>query len=451
LQKPEAESRLIPEAKLRPTQLTRWLIVMHLRPFILIFFILLITNHCLAGGLEEHLDLEIGDTYTIQNNYFDLEEGGFTRNESYNLLCVTPSLSWSPQQGLHLFGSVDFVWQNPVYEDEEAFEANLTAAYLDLSSPSVRLTAGGIPMQFGRGLIMADEALAAIVGFTFGKPYLEFKAARIQDASPMASIGVGYRPSRFEHAEIFGVWFSDRDDIIANAPLFPGRDRSSSADLYWLGASAELFVGPALFSMVGAYQTGQFTIDVTYRSIFPPFQEQTYSIERDLSAYFFDLSLESNVTQWGSVGAFCYVASGDEELDRDDFGAYTTISAYNPRLAIFFDPNFIDTDNSEQFAFGGVTRNGVVAPGITLTVQPVEAVTMEASVASLYAQESSSNGDQHYGYEIDVGMILKILKKHEIFLQAARFEHGNFFESRQGSEESLDPAFQFVIGGRLAF
>jgi hypothetical protein len=298
---------------------------------------------------------------------------------------------------------------------------------------------------------MADETLAAIVEFTFGRPYLEVKAARIQDSSPMAGIGVGYRPSRFEYAQLFGVWFSDRDDIIAGAPLFPGRDRSSSADVYWLGASAELFMGPALFSMVGAYQTGRFTVDVTYRSIFPPFQERTHSIERDVSAYFFDLSLEANMAQWGSAGAFCYVASGDEEIGQDDFGAYTTIGAHNPRLAIFFDPNFIDTDNSEQFTFGGVTRNGVVAPGVTLTVQPVEAVTLEASVASLYAQESPANGGRHYGYEIDVGVTLKAMQKLEIFLQVARFEHGSFFSSWQESGEPFDPAFQFAIGGRLAF
>ncbi len=424
---------------------------MHLRPFILMITILLITSRCLAGGLEKYLDLEIGETYTIQNNYFDLEEGSFTRDESDNLLSVTPSLSWMPQQWLHVFGSVDFVWQNPVYDDDETLVANLTAAYLNLSSPSASLTAGGIPIQFGRGLIMADETLAAICEFTFGKPYLEVKAARIQDTSPMASIGVGYRPSRFEYAQLFGVWFSDHDDIIANAPLFLGRNRSSSADIYWLGASAELFVGPALFSIVGAYQTGRFTVDITYRSIIPPFQERTYSVDSDVSAYFFDLSMEANVAHWGTLGAFCYVASGDDELGQDDFGAYTAISAYNPRLAIFFDPDFIDANNSEQFLFGGVTRNGVIAPGITLSVQPIEAITLEASAASLYAQESSTNGDRRYGYEIDAGVTLKVMKDHEIFLKAARFEHGNFFKASQAPGHSPDPAFHFVIGGRLAF
>lgn len=425
--------------------------MMYLRPFISMFIILLLTSRCPAEGLEEYLDLEIGETYAIQNNYFDRKENSFTRDESYNLLRVSPSLSWVPHQWLHLYGSADFVWQNPVYDDNETLEANLTAAYLDLSSPSARLTVGGIPMQFGRGLIMADETLAAILEFTFDKPYLEVKAARIQDSSPMVGIGVGYRPSRFEYAQLFGVWFNDRDDILANTPLLTGLKRSSTADLYWLGASAELFAGPVLFSMVGAYQTGRFSVDVTYRSIVPPYQGRTYAVEKDVSAYFFDLSMEANVAPWGSLDVFCYVASGEEELDQDDFGAYTAISAYNPRLTIFFNPDFIDTDNSERFIFGGVTLNGVVAPGITLTVQPVEAITLEATAASLYAQESSTNGDRRYGYEIDVGVTLKVMKDHEIFLEAARFEHGNFFKSRQGSGESLDPAFQFVIGGRLAF
>jgi hypothetical protein len=202
---------------------------MYFRPLISFVIILLITHHCLADGLEQNLALEIGETYTIQNNYFERGEGGFTRDEGYNLLYVTPSFSWTPHQGLHLFGSVDFVWQSPTYTD------------------------------------------------------------------------------------------------------------------------------------------------------------------------------------------------------------------------------FIDSDNSEQFTFGGVTRNGVIAPGITLTVQPVEAVILEASVASLYAQKSPSNGDRYYGYEINAGVSLKVMQEHEIFLQAARFEHGDFFRSWQESGESLDPAFQFVIGGRLAF
>jgi hypothetical protein len=336
-----------------------------------------------------------------------------------------------------------------VYDDDEPLEATLTAAYLELSRPSARLTAGGIPMQFGRGLIMADETLAAIAEFTFGKPYLEIKAARVRRSSPMAGIGIGYRPSRFEHAELFGVWFSDQDDIIADAPLFQEQDRSSSADLYWLGASAELLAGPAFFSMVGAYQTGRFTVEGTDQSFVWPFTEQTYSTQRDLSAWFFDLSLEANVAPWGSLGAFCYVASGDEEPGRGDFGAYTAVNAYNPRLAIFFDPGFIDRDDSELFTFGGVTRNGVVAPGITLTVQPVEAITLESTAAWLYTQASPSNGDQYYGYEVDGTLTLKLMKKHEIFLQVARFEHGGFFESRLGSEEAFDPAVQFVVGGRL--
>jgi hypothetical protein len=424
---------------------------MYLRPIILIFIVLSTACCCLAGGLEEHLDLEIGETYAIQNNYLASETGRFARDESYNLLRVTPSLSWAPQQGLHLFGSVDFIWQNPVYDDNETLEANLTAAYLELSSPSARLTAGGIPMQFGRGLILADETLAAIVEFTSGKSYLEAKAARIGDNSPMAGISVGYRPGRFEHAELFGVWFSDSDDIIADSLLFPGWNRSSSADLYWLGVSMELFVGPALFSLVGAHQTGRFAVDGKYQSTVQPYTEQTYSIKEDLSAWFFDLSLEANVAPWGSTGAFCYVASGDDELYRNDFGAYATISASNPRLAIFFDPNFIDTDNSEQFAFGGVTRNGVIAPGVTLTVQPVETITLEASAAWLYTQTSPSTSDRYYGYEIDGGATLKILEKHYIFIKAARFEHGGFFESRQEPEGSFDPAFQVVMGARLVF
>lgn len=428
---------------------------MHLNFSLLILIMLLTVSPCAAADRDAHFDVEIGDSYTITDNYLDRTQGGFTRDEGINLLRVTPSVAWSPQQGLNLFVSADVYWQTPVEnEDDDPLEADLTAAYIELSNSSARLAAGGIPIQFGDGLIMADETMAAMLNIDGDTTYLEIKAAQVENTSPMVGAAVGYRPGRFEHLELFGVWFSDHDDVFAGS--LPWRvqaltNATSEGNLYWIGASAELFAGPALFSMVGAYQTGRFTIDGTIRTGgFPP-TLQSYTFTQDVDAYFIDLSLEGTVADRVTLGAFCYVASGDAEPGNRRLNAAIGVNADNQRLAIFFDPDFLDRDDEDRFAFGGVTSGGVIAPGIALTLQPVDHLTVDVSAATFFAQQALPSGEQWYGYEIDLGATVRLLERHALFLEAARFEHGDYFEAWLGGSHTPDPAVRVVIGARLVF
>lgn len=422
---------------------------------LLMWLMLLLAGPCPADDREVYLDVEIGESYTLNDNYLDRTAGGFTRDASFNLLRVTPSMAWSPLEGLDLFASADVYWQNPIAnEDDDPLEADLTAAYIELSNSSARLAAGGIPIQFGGGLIMADETMAAILNVNGAKTYLEIKAAQVEETSPMVGAAVGYRPGRFERIELFGVWFSDHDDIFAGS--LPLRIQSmtnatSEGNLYWIGASAELFAGPALFSLVGAYQTGRFTIDGTIPSGGMLPTRRSYSFKQDVEAYFVDLSLEGNVTEWASLGAFCYVASGDAERSDGRLNAAIGVNAGNSRMAIFFDPDFLDRDDEDRFTFSGVTSGGVIAPGIGLTLQPVDRLSVKVAVAAFFAQEALPSGEQWYGYEIDVGATVKLFKQHALFFEAARFEHGDYCEAWLGQSDTPDPAIRLVVGARLVF
>ena len=414
---------------------------------LIISVILLISQNCLANDLSDYLGLEVSESYQIATNYLDRIEDDFSRDESVNLLRVTPHLSWAPEKWMRMDISADLIWQNPVTnEDDDEIAVDLTAAYLNFRNQTTNLTLGGQTIQFGRGLILTDETLAAALNWRLGKTYIDLKAARILDASPMVGATIGYQPGLFERVELFGVWFRDQEDIFANSLplLYQIRyDPSSEGTVYWLGALADLFVGPALISMVGAYQTGNFS--VTSINLWG----QRITREIDLSAYFFDLSMEGNFASWGSLGAFCYVASGDQDPLQGELNAYASLMAFNPRMAIFFNPDFFDRDDSETFIFGGATYGGVIAPGVSLTLTPVEAITFDASAATIYAQEALPDGEQWYGFEIDLSMTYTFLKHYEIYCQAARFMHGDYFESTL--ERNLKPASSLSIGGRLLF
>jgi hypothetical protein len=296
--------------------------------------------------------------------------------------------------------------------------------------------------------------MAAILNVTGDTTYLEIKAAQVEDTSPMVGAAVGYRPGRFERLELFGIWFSDHDDIFAGS--LPLRiqaltNPTSEGNLYWIGASAELFAGPALFSMVAAYQTGRFTIEDTLRNASPPPTMLSYKYTQDVDAYFIDMSLEGNVVEWASLGAFCFVASGDAKRVNGPLKAAIGINADNPRMTIFFDPDFLDRDNEDRFSFSGVTSGGVIAPGIGLTLQPLDDLTVDVSAATFFAQEALPSGEQWYGYEIDLGATVRLFEQHALFVDVARFEHGDYFEAWLGRSAAPDPAMRVVIGARLVF
>lgn len=445
-----------------------------------VHFVLLALIYCVpvtqaADALDALWEIQISESYIVKDNYLlrqkleyprDLH---FVRDRSYNLLSLRPSLTVTAANSVSGYLAADVFWEKTVdayrgnlvkwdstggmpvdqpdtADEEDVVDADITTAYLSFKGRHVSVDLGLQPVGFGNGLIMADDTLAASIDISVDDTYFNVKAARVMDHSPMVGLTLGYRPGHYERLEIFGIWYQDRDDTFAYSTPFSWQvfnDLSSEGDLYYMGAAAEVFVGDSLLTLVGAYQTGRYSI--AYESILGLSGEG----RADVDAYFADISLQRNLTDWCTVELFCFFASGDAEPTGDKLEAFVSVTPYNPRAAIFFDPDFLDVSDDQRFTYSGGFFNGVIAPGISLTFGTEKGFSAEAALIYMYAHESLEDGSQFYGWEVDVAVSYTIAKKYEFFLEAAHFEHGDYYESYL--DEEVDPAMRLSFGLRAQF
>jgi hypothetical protein len=398
---------------------------------------------------DYHLGLDMGGSWTRNDNYLDRGSLGltdqlhFASDRSYSLMWAAPYLSFTPRKGVTGYIQADISWENSDVEVvEEGVEAELTQAYLSLSKGGVSADLGQQTVLFGNGLIMADEVPAAIFNLNHGKGYLQLTLIQALDSSPMAAATLGYRPGDFENLALFGIWFKDQDDAFVNAIPYIYQlllAPQSEGDLYWAGASAEMLVGKALFTAVGAYQWGELKLESDAA-------RASYTV----SAYLADISLSGNLAPWCSLGAFLFVAGGDDTPLNRDLNSFVAIMPYNPRAAIFFDPEFLGRDPENQMlTFNGGFFGGVLAPGLTLDLESRAGLSAAAAVATFYAQEDLDDGSRWYGWEVDLELSYTFSKDYTLFLEAARFHHGDYYESLLN--EAVDPATRLSIGLRASF
>ncbi len=410
------------------------------RSLLLVSIFTLLFQPCGAAALDHHLGVEMGWTHYSLNNYFDQSQWRFSRDENNHVFSVTPELYFWVRDGVSGHLQADLTWKPDPDEDEDALEADLIIAYLSLSNETMNVDFGRKLVQFGNGLIMVDDTLAASFGLNRGKTFVEMKAAQVGDNSPMVGLSMGIRPGDFEQLELFGVWFQDNDDIFANSVSFDLQflDITSSGDLYWIGAAADLFVGQAYLTAVGAIQQGRINL-----------QGNSQKRAADVRAYFADIGVEVNLDQRSSLGAFCFMTSGDRDPLQGDIKAALSILAYNPRAAIFFDDDFMDRDDTENFTYSGVTSGGVIAPGLTFAFEPSHGFLLAATVATFYAQEKRPDGSRWYGWEADLELSYAFGGRYKLLVTAACFQHGDYFESVLG--EIPDSATLLSVGVNVEF
>lgn len=417
---------------------------------ILVIFLGLFSLEAYAAETSDvNLNIDIGASYVVQENFLrrdilgELGNAHFTKNRSYGLIDIHPSLSVHANERVYGYFGVSVTWENPEDEwQDDELESDVTSAYLSLKSNHLRTDIGIQPIEFANGFILADNVLAAVIHGSHGNGYAEVKAARVLDSSPMVGVTLGYRPGYFEHLELFGIWLRDRDDTLAYSLPYALQaifDLNSEGDLYYFGGVADMFVGDTLLTFVGAYQTGQYTVGFLSNG----------RAEVNVNAYFSDISLEKNLSDSCTVGLFCHLASGDNTPFNRDLEAFFAAAPYNPRAAIFFNPDFMDNDDADRFTFGGGFFGGAVAPGISLTLISEWGLTAEASLIYLYAHRALNDGSQWYGWEADLAVSYTFSKNYRLFVEAARFEHGDYFESLL--DEKIDPAVRFVAGIQTSF
>lgn len=417
---------------------------------LVVYISLYLTPASAAETTDVDFNMDVGASYVVQENFLRrelpglLSEAHFTKNRSYSLINIHPSLSVRVNERIHGYLGVSMTWENPEDEWQDGpLDSDVTSAYLSLKGSRIRADIGIQPIEFANGFILADNVLAAVIHGSHDNGYAEVKAARVLDGSPMLGVTLGYLPGYFERLELFGIWLSDRGDTLADSRPYVRQvsfDMSSEGDLYYFGGAADLFVGDALLTFVGAYQTGE------YNTVgFLPDR----GAELTVNAYFGDISLENNISDNCTIGLFCHLSSGDNRPFNRDLEAFFATAPYNPRAAIFFNPDFMDNDDADRFAFTGGFYGGAVAPGINLTLISKWGITTEAALIYLYAHQSLDDGSQWYGWEADLAVSYAFGKKYRLYVEAARFEHGDYFESLLN--EQIDPAVRFAAGIDASF
>jgi hypothetical protein len=394
-------------------------------------------------AVDVDLAIDMSASYHIQDKFLQRDILGFTQNRSYGFVDLHPSLIVGANENINGTLSVDVTWENPQDQgQEDEVDAQVASAYLSFTGSHIRCDIGIQPVVFANGFILSDNVLAAVIHGYQGNGYAELKAARVLDSSPMIGVTLGYRPDYFERLELFGILLSDRDDTLASSFPYTALDAfdlSSDGTLYYLGAAADLFVGDVLLTLVGAYQTGEFTVGFL----------NNRRTEVNANAYFGDISLEKNLSDSSTVGLFCHLASGDSTPFNRDFASFIYIVPDNPRAAIFFNPEFMDNDYTDRFTFSGGFLGGSVAPGVSLTLLSEWGLSVEAALIYLYAQQALNDGSQWYGWEADLTVNYTFRKKYRLFVEAARFEHGDYFESFLNTQ--IDPAIRFAAGVHATF
>lgn len=400
-------------------------------------------------AVDYTIGIEIEGAYTDQKNFLNRDDWArldyFHFSEStYHLQWrATPHISLALKEGIEAFFQTDILFVDTDETDvDEGLNTEPTNAFLNLSNKKVSANIGLQAILLGQGRIMADNVPAAIFEYQPSKYYIQMTLAQVLGGSPMVGAAIGYKPDIFEYLEFFALWFQDKDNAFAEAlPLIYQiwLDPESEADVYWIGGSTDLFVGDALFSAVGAYQWGEIS-----------FSGNHFTSNTKLDSFMIDLALEGNISEWCSLGAFFFVAGGDDTPLRGDLNSFVAIMPYNPRAAIFFNPEFLDLQvDDERLTFNGGFYGGVLAPGLTLTLAPVADLSMEATLTTLYAQEPLSDGSEWYGWEFDLEFDYTLNDNYSLYLAAAQFTHGDYYKSLL--EESTDPATLFTIGLRASF
>jgi len=405
------------------------------------------------GETKNRLSLSIADMYLSKSNYPVRGSDLYYEDENSNLAYLSPGLMVGLGDRITGRLSADFSWQyffqNDVSESTQDWDMYPLEANLGFHMKRFDVQLGLQPIQFGEGLVFFDNVLAAEATYERNKIYTDFIGGRAFDSSPLAGAKAGYRSGPFEKLEAFGLWFQDRDDLFAEMlqhETFAGalggetilENLTGEGYLGLCGVSLNWFLGDFYLTALGVYEFGtmEFDVDGGQRST-------------DVSAFMFDVGVEKNLFDKISIGFFCFSASGDSNPLRGRFTAFISPLPYNSRASIFFDSGFPDSAETDNLSFGGVTPFGVIAPGMSLTAQLHQDVLAECTLAGLYAQDLPENLDNQYGWELDLGVSWVIKTHYKLFLEASRFEYGDFFLNDQ--TDKPEAALRFLVGGRVDF
>jgi len=410
-----------------------------LLPLLSIFFLPTATPY----GAEYRAGFDISESYLSQSRYLDRYENRFSYDENNNLASVGAAVSVTMTEYTRGYFRGYLYWLhgfNDASTETDELDFYLVDAHLDIGSRSRFIRLGVQSLEWARGAIFSDDTIAAFIHLGKGPLYADVIGARVMDNSPMVGGAIGYRLGAFQQIETFLLYYEDRENALSRAysQYTAVNDLTNEGYLSWIGLSAEFFIGNLYLTAVGAYQYGHME-----------FSQVRRQFGRNVSAYMFDLGMETNLTNRFSVGIFCFAASGDEQPFQDDLSTFVSPLPFNRRAVIFFDPYFMDIDPTDTLVFGGTTVKGVIAPGLTFTFEPVTDLFVAGKAASFYSQFKADAHGSWYGWEMDLDISYRINSNILLFIEAARFEHGDFWDAQL--QESPQETIRLFLGGRFSF
>jgi len=292
----------------------------------------------------------------------------------------------------------------------------------------------GVELELDLGAIGPRWDLAA----GLYQPTRDFPST-VQGISPVAVVRADFLPSLFEHAGVFVAGLRDRTGSLAelvrgsvvewgvgnlarslgtteeaqaahvlatvlSAPL------ESDASIGWVGTSGSL--APLRGQRLGwtlALQGGTLHQLSSTGPAGTPLLDQDVPIRGRLASLRWDSDLGSRA----SAGAFFLYLSGGLPPVRGPAGnalpgrggsydAFLGISPFITTTNLFFGGGLSETFAARQVTAPGVNGRGVVTPGVSLAVEPLEKVSVQGRAAWLRADVTGPYGGKVYGTEADL-------------------------------------------------
>ncbi len=395
-----------------------------------------------SRAFEYRVGAEVFEGLFKEDNYLDENSATFDYDETYNILGIYPEgyVDFGGHITGYALGELEWFhsWDA---EDENDLNATLADIFLSYSASGFSVDVGLQPFAVGKGIVFySDEPGISLKYDSWKNTYITGEVFKVFDNSPMAKIAFGYVPGFLESVEIIGAWYHDADDRIAELfePFYEDADLESAGDFFWVGGQADFFVRDVFVSCILLQQFGSLEID-----------DGAAGLDFDVSAYLIDLELNYNISSQFSAGTFVFTASGDQSPETGSMNAFMSPMPFNRTTAIFFNGGFERYDIEEAVLLGGVTWDGVIAPGVKFEYQPNLKIVTELVAAMLFPQGDLFNTDTWYGWETDTRLSYEFYPNQRLFVEAGIFTHGNFFKQKYGFRP--DPATRVVAGIHLMF
>lgn len=341
-------------------------------------------------------------------------------------------------------------------DDELRKTALLREAYVAWSFGRARfatLRAGRQRTRVADGFVHDDYATGVELALDLGalgprwdlslgvfQPSRDFPASE-GGISPVVVARAAFLPSLFEHAGVFAAGLRDRTGSVAElvrgsvvewgvgtlaraagtaaepaAAQFLARSLAapleSDASMGWVGTSGSLaplrgqrlgwtlaLQGGTLHELTAANPAGEVVLDEDV-----PLRGRLASVRWD-----------SDVGDRVTAGAFFLYLSGGLPPVRgaggnglpgrgDSYDAFLGISPFVTATNLFFGGGLSDTFAARQATAPGVNGRGVVAPGVSLAVDPHRSVSVVCKAAWLRADLAGPFGGKVYGTEADLAL-----------------------------------------------